>query len=195
MVKNYKENGLEIFNDVFNDFNIFEPVIKWGEYIITEEFGKSKNYDDSYYKGCEKAKLILTQPLEVRKNYNKGSFAYGYILNDKEFIYGGQCSGTGRINAPSSVGGFNKITRKPKVPSERHGKTNVKLFFEVNELVYNSNKIEVFIVKAKENSKIGKWVVKIDEKQMEKELLTQFEKVHNKLPLLNNSNDQKHYQF
>jgi len=194
-MENYLENGLSIFNDVFNNSNVFEPVIKWGEYIVTEKFGQSKKITEGYYKNCEKAKLVTTQPLKVRKKYNKGSFAYGYILNGKQFIYGGQCSGTSRINAPSSVGGFDKLTREPKIPSGRHGKTNVKLFFEVNRLLYEGNKIEIYIVKAKENAKMGKWTVKIDEKQMEKELLNQFEKVHNQQPLLNNSNDQKHYQF
>jgi hypothetical protein len=194
-MKNYLENGLEIFDDVFGEIDIFEPVIKWGEYVITEEFGRSKNIDENYYQNCEKAKLILTQPLEVRKKYQKGSFAYGYILNGKQFIYGGQCSGTSRINAPSSVGGFDKTTHEPKIPSESHGKTNVKLFFEVNDLLRKGNKIEIFVVKAKENAKVGKWVVKIDEKQMEKELLTQFENIQKELPLLNNNNDQKYYQF
>ena len=194
-MKNYLENGLEIFNDVFYDKDIFEPVIKWGEYIMTEEFGKSKNISEDYYKGCEKAKLVLTQPLKIRKQYNKGSFAYGYILNGKQFIYGGQCSGTSRINSPSSVGGFDKLTHEPKIPSERHGKTNVKLFFEVNQLIREGNKVEIFIVKAKEIPSLSKWGAKIDEKQMEKELLNQFELTHNSLPLLNNSNDQKHYQF
>lgn len=194
-MSNYIKNGKEIFNDVFSDNNVFEPILKWGEYIMTEEFGKSKNVSKDYYKGCEKAKLILTQPLKVRKKYNKGSFVYGYILNNKQFIYGGQCSGTNRINAPSSVGGFIKNTNEPKIPSERHGKTNVKLFFEVNELLRKDNKIEIFIIKAKENAKIGKWTVKIDEKQMEKEILSQYELVHNEQPMLNNNNSEKYYKF
>ena len=194
-MSDYIKNGKEIFNDVFSDNNVFEPVLKWGEYIMTEEFGKSKNVGKDYYKDCEKAKLILTQPLKVRKKYNKGSFVYGYILNNKQFIYGGQCSGTNRIKAPSSVGGFIKNTNKPKIPSERHGKTNVKLFFEVNELLRKGNKIEIFIIKAKENAKIGKWIVKIDEKQMEKEILSQYELVHNEQPMLNNNNSEKHYKF
>lgn len=194
-MNDYIKNGKEIFNDVFNNSDVFEPVIKWGEYIMTEEFGKSKNVDKDYYKGCQKAKLILTQSLKVRKKYNKGSFVYGYILNNKKFIYGGQCSGTGRIFAPSSVGGFDKNTNEPKIPSKRHGKTNVKLFFEVNKLLCEGNKIEIFIVKAKENAKIGKWIVKIDEKQMEKEILSQYELVHNEQPVLNNNNSEKHYKF
>lgn len=194
-MKDYIVNGKEIFTDVFGDTNIFEPVIKWGEYVMTEKFGKSKLISEDYYKGCEKAKLVLTQPLNIRKQYQKGSFAYGYILNGEEFIYGGQCSGTDRINAPSSVGGFDKVTQEPKVPSNTHGKTNVKLFFEVNDLLRKGDKVEIFIVKAKENAKVGKWTIKIDEKQMEKELLTQFENTHSKQPLLNNNNDTKHYTF
>jgi hypothetical protein len=192
-MKNYLEKGLEIFNDVFNNKEIFESVIKWGEYVMTEEFGKSKNL--SKYKECEKAKLILTQPLEIRKQYNKGSFVYGYILNEKQLIYVGQCSGTSRINAPSSVGGFNKVTRKEEVPSKRHGKTNVKLFLEINQLIYEGNKIEIFIVKAKEKETEDGWNVKYDEKQMEKRLLNKFEEVHNQQPLLNKNNDQKCYQL
>jgi hypothetical protein len=194
-MKNYIENGTQIFDDVFGDNNIFEPVIKWGEYVMTEKFGKSKKTPIGYYDGCEKAKLVLTQNLDTRKRYDTGSFAYGYILNGKEFIYGGQCSGTSRINAPSSVGGFHKETNEPRVPSGTHGKTNVKLFFEVNKLVREGNKIEVFVVKAKENARVGKWNVKIDEKQMEKELLNQFISVHNMQPMFNNKNDEKHYTF
>jgi len=194
-MKNYLEKGLEIFDDVFYNKDIFEPAIKWGEYVMTEEFGKSKNLSEDFYKGCEKAKLILTQPLEIRKQYNKGSFVYGYILNKKQFIYGGQCSGTSRINAPSSVGGFDKVTHEPKIPSKRHGKTNVKLFFEINQLVREGNKIEIFIVKAKENAKIDIWEIKLNEKQMEKELLNKFKEIHLQQPLFNNNNDQKYYQF
>jgi hypothetical protein len=194
-MSNYKENGLEIFNNVFHSEKLFHSVIKWGEYIITEEFGSSKSHSKDYYKGCEKAKLILTQPLDVRKTYTKGSFVYGYILNNKELIYGGQCSGTGRIDAPSSVGGFTKDNFIPRIPSKKHGKTNVKLFFEVNELIKKGNKIEVFIVKAKDKASVDGFPVKVCEKFMEKSLLTEFETVHNVQPLLNNKNLTKHYTF
>jgi len=187
-MKDKKESGLDVFQNVFNQRDIFEPIIKWGEYKMTEEFNKSSTIEDGYYSDCEKAKLELVQPLAIRKLYKKGSFAYVYILNGVELIYAGQCSSTSRISTPSSVGGFVKGTRVSKISSDTHGKTNIKLFYEVNELIHRGDKLEVYIVKAKDHVKKGRWTVKICEKQMEKEILTSYKELYGRTPKLNNRN-------
>lgn len=198
-MKNYLENGLEIFDDVFGSYNTFEPVVKYGEYRMTDKFNKSKKHPN-WYKGCHKAKLFCTLSKEDKKKYKSGSYAYGYLLNGKEIIYIGKTDGDSRLSSPSSVGAFNKVTNQPVGPalleSHTHGKTNVKLFFYVNELIMKGEKIEIFIVKAKDSLKLeNRWTPKIDTREMESALLEEFEKTHNKKPIWNDSNDGEHYQF
>ena len=60
-MKDKKESGLDVFQNVFNQRDIFEPIIKWGEYKMTEEFNKSSTIEDGYYSDCEKAKLELVE--------------------------------------------------------------------------------------------------------------------------------------
>jgi hypothetical protein len=198
-MKNYKENGLEIFNDVFGSYNAFEQEEKYGEYQITDKFNESKKYPN-WYKNCYKAKLICTLSKEDKKKYKSGSYAYVYLLDDKEIIYIGKTDGDSRLFSPSSVGAFDKDTNEPKGPAlletHTHGKTNVKLFFYVNELIKKGHKIEVFIIKAKDSLKLeDRWTTKVDTREMESALLNEFKKVHGFEPKWNDANDGEHYNF
>tara|TARA_R110000822_G_C15278415_1_gene489932 strand:+ start:69 stop:665 length:597 start_codon:yes stop_codon:yes gene_type:complete len=198
-MKDYLENGLEIFDEVFGGYNTFEKMEKYGEYQMTDEFNKSKKYPN-WYKNCYKAKLVCTLSREDKKKYKSGSYAYVYLLNRKEIIYIGKTDGDSRLSSPSSVGAFDKVTNQPKGPAlletHTHGKTNVKLFFYVNELVRKNDKIEVFIIKAKDSLKLeNRWTTKVDTREMEFALLDEFIKVHGFGPKWNDTNDGEHYNF
>lgn len=168
-------------NGEINDFlNLlgtknFNTPLLLGTYVL-EDWKKENDY--------ERVKLE-----KATKGYSnkQGSFAYVYVRNGKEIIYIGCTVGTTRIFTPSSIGGFNKFTREPKIPSAKHGMRNISTFFQVYDYLKQGDEISIYLIEAKSQTSIDNgngvsFPVIVKHHAVEKYLLNMYKQRYGQMP-------------